>query len=49
MQPAGLREMTDAVLGAGPSLFSKVFGAIGRRTKRGDEAAERSAWDRVVI
>jgi len=49
LQPARLRELTDSILGVGPTLFSKVFSSLGRRAKPHVERMPRSTWERIPV
>ena len=49
LQPARLREVTDSILGVGPTLFSKVFSGRGRRAKPRVQRMGASTWDRIAV
>jgi DNA-binding transcriptional MerR regulator len=49
LQPARLREVTDSILGVGPTLFSKVLSGLGRRAKPQVERMQSSTWERIPV
>ena len=49
LQPARLREVTDSILGVGPTLLFKVFSGRGRRAKPRVQRMGPSTWDRIAV